>query len=81
MTVAESNYPLLDNLERLISEKGLKKNFVAEKAGLTPINLSDMFGGRRLIKPCEIVALAKALGVDYDELFADPELSKEEAAE
>lgn len=69
MTVAESNEPVASNIERVISEKGLKKLAVAEKAGYAPNLLSSMLRGRKMIKPCDVVRLADALGVLPGELF------------
>lgn len=69
VTVAESNEPVASNIERVISEKGLKKLAVAEKAGYAPNLLSSMLRGRKMIKPCDIVKIADALGVSPGELF------------
>lgn len=52
MTIAEANEPLSNGLKIIIAQKGLKNLYVAENAGYTPQELSDMLNGRRLIKAC-----------------------------
>lgn len=74
MTIAEANHPVSARLLSIISRKGLKHVYVAEKAGYTPQELCDMINGRRLIKGCDIPKLEDALDVKVDELF---ETSKE----
>lgn len=69
MTITEANEPFAKGLKVLIAKKGLKNIFVAEKAGYTPQELSDMLNGRRLIKACDIPRLAKAVGVTSDEIY------------
>lgn len=71
MTISEANYPVPENIERLIAEKGLKKRFVAERSNLSPNGLSDILNGRRSISPAEIVMISRAMDVDLGELFAD----------
>lgn len=70
MTIAEANEPLATGIKILITSKGLKNVYVAENAGYTSQELSDMLNGRRLIKACDIPRLAKALNVKYDDLYA-----------
>ena len=50
MRISEYNAPIAENIERIINEKGLKKAFVAQKAGCTAQMLSDMISGRKIIK-------------------------------
>lgn len=69
MTIAEANKPVSTRLLAVISKKGLKQVYVAEKAGYTPQELSDMINGRRIIKACDIPKIANALGVKLDDLF------------
>jgi hypothetical protein len=69
MTIAEANEPLSNGLKIIIAQKGLKNLYVAESAGYTPQELSDMLNGRRLIKACDIPRIAKALGVEINYLF------------
>lgn len=69
MTITEANEPFVKGLKFLIAAKGLKNLFVAEKAGYTPQELSDMLNGRRLIKACDIPRLADAIDVTTDEIY------------
>ncbi len=70
MTVAEANEPVANGLKVIIAQKGIKNLHVAEKAGFTPQELSDMFNGRRLIKACDIPKFANVLGVKTDDIYA-----------
>lgn len=69
MTIAEANEPLACGLRLLIAKKGLKNLYVAEKAGYTAQELSDMLNGRRLIKACDIPKIANALNVKADDIY------------
>jgi len=59
------------NLSRIIKERGLKQSAVAQWAGYTNHQVTDMLNGRKLIKPCDVTALANALGVNVGDLFDD----------
>lgn len=54
MRISEYNAPIAENIERIINEKGLKKAFVAQKAGCTAQMLSDMISGRKIITEVRI---------------------------
>lgn len=54
MTIMEANEPFSSGLKLMIAKRGLKNLYVAEKAGFTAQELSDMLNGRRLIKACDI---------------------------
>lgn len=69
MTVSECNTPVAENIERIISEKGLKKTFVAQKAGYTAQMFNDMIKGRKIIKVSDIFRLCSVLGVDANYLY------------
>ena len=71
MTIQEMNYDVPKAISRLIEEKGLKQKVVAEKSGFTPQGFCDIMNGRKLIKACDIAAIASALGVEPNDLF-DP---------
>lgn len=68
-TIKEMNVPVVFGISKAIKEKGFKQTYVAESAGYTPQELSDMLNGRRLIKACDIPRIAKALGVEINYLF------------
>ena len=70
MKLAEYNFPVAENIQRIINEKGLKQVYVAEKAGYTEHMLSDMIVGRKIIKVCDVRRICGVLGVDANSLFA-----------
>lgn len=69
MSISEANKPLADGIRVLIIKNGLKNSYIAQKAGYTDQNLSDMLNGRKLIKACDIPRLAYALNVSSDEIY------------
>ncbi len=69
LSVSEANEPFVSGLKVIIAQMGLKNLYVAEKAGFTPQELSDMFNGRRLIKACDIPKFAYVLGVKTDDIY------------
>lgn len=77
VTITEANKPVSTRLLTIISKKGLKQVYVAEKVGCTPQELCDMLNGRRLIKACDILKLADALDVKLDDLFKEEKEVKE----
>lgn len=70
MTIKEANEPLSNGMKIIIAKKGLKNIYVAEKAGFTPQELSDMLNGRRLIKACDVPKLAFAMEVKEGEIYS-----------
>ena len=58
-------------IERIIKERGLKKNVVAARANMSTQMFSDILNGRRLIKPSDIIALSHALDVMPNDLFTE----------
>lgn len=70
MTISEANAPLSNGIKAIIAQKGLKNIYVAEKAGFTPQELSDMLNGRRLIKACDVPKLAFAMEVKEGEIYS-----------
>ncbi len=69
MNIGVRNQPVADNIESIIKEKGLKQGVVAQRAGFSIQQFCDMLNGRRIIRPCDVSAIAKALGVDAGALF------------
>lgn len=70
MDIAAMNSVVPAAIERIIRERGIKKSVVAVRANMSNQMFSDMLNGRRLIKPCDIVAISKALDVTPNDLFA-----------
>ena len=61
---------IVANIQAIIDEKGLKQRYVAEKAGFTDKEMSDMLNdNRKLIRAEYIPILAYALGVPITEIF------------
>lgn len=73
MQIAECNEPIASNIQRIIFEKGLKQSAVAERANFSPSAFSAMVRGRKLIKPCDVNIIARALGVSVNELYKKDE--------
>lgn len=69
LNISECNEPVATGARHIIAQKGFKNLYVAEKAGFTPQELSDMLNGRRLIKACDVPKLADALGVDAGDIY------------
>lgn len=69
MSVSEYNTVVPDNINRIISEKGLKHGAVAAWAGFSKQQFSDMLNGRKVIKCNDAIAIAGALNVGIDDLF------------
>jgi transcriptional regulator with XRE-family HTH domain len=68
--ISECNDPISGNIERIISENGMKQSHVAEKLNLTRSAFNAMLKGRKLIKPCDVNNIASALDVPVSELFS-----------
>lgn len=60
---------VVENTKRIIEEKGLKKVAVAQKAGYTAQQFSDILNHRKVIKDVDIAEIAKALEVTPNDLF------------
>lgn len=71
MNASKYNVMLPANISKEIRERGMKNNAVAEKAGYTAQQFSDMLNGRKIIKPCDILAISDALGICVNALFVD----------
>lgn len=64
---------IADNTRRIIAEKGLKHRAVADKAGFTAKQFSAILNHRKIIKDVDVEAIANALEVTPNELFAKAE--------
>ncbi len=56
-------------IKSIIKSKGLRYGFVADKAGFSAQQLSDMLAGRKLIRAEYLPQLADALGVTVQDIF------------
>lgn len=69
MKASEYNAILPENISLIVMKRGMKQGAVAEKAGFSPREFSDMLNGRRIIKVSDILKIAYVLGVTPNELF------------
>lgn len=60
---------VVENTKRIIEEKGLKKVAVAQKAGYTAQQFSDILNHRKVVKDIDVAAIANALEVTPNDLF------------
>lgn len=57
------------NTRRIINEHGLKNKAIAEKAGYSEKQFSNMLNGRRVITWIDIIKISNALEVTPNDLF------------
>ena len=69
MRVVDYNAMLPRRISSIIDERGFKQCAIAQRAGFSSQQFTDMLNGRRIIKACDILAIAEALGVEVNELF------------
>lgn len=67
---ARNQQKTIDNIRHLIRSKGLKQTFVAEQAGLTDQQLTDILSNRRLLRVEHLEPLARVLGVTIEALIS-----------
>ena len=61
---------VVNNVKLIMNEKGMKQKIVAERAGFSDAEFSNMLNERRkLIRIEHIPKIAKALGVEPNELY------------
>lgn len=72
LDIQTSNSIVANRVREIIKEKGLKHTAIAEKAGFSTQEFSDMLNGRRLMRAVDIASIISALrgvGVDANYLF------------
>jgi len=69
MKASEYNSVLPYNIKRIILSRGLKQCSVGEKAGYSKQQFNSLLNGRKIIKPCDALAIADVLGVEMNELY------------
>lgn len=62
-----------NNIKRIIEESGVKYQYIAKRGGYTTKQLSEMVNYRKVIKASDVLKIAKALGVNVNELFRHDE--------
>lgn len=70
MKAKQYNDVVPSNICRIIKERCFKQVSIAERAGYSKQQFSDMLNGRKIIKPCDVLAIADALGANVSDLFA-----------
>ena len=70
MLTANYNANLPENIIRIINDRGLKQCAIAKKSGFSKQQFNSMLNGRKIIKPCDAIAIADALGVEMNDLYA-----------
>lgn len=70
MSVKDYNLVLPQNIIRIINDRGMKQCAVANRAGFSKQQFNDMLNGRKIIKPCDALAIADTLEVTMNELYA-----------
>lgn len=69
---------VVNNVKLIMNEKGMKQKVVAERAGFSDAEFSNMLNERRkLIRIEHIPKIAKALGVEPNELYGIATKQKE----
>lgn len=67
LDIQTSNSIVANRVREIIKEKGLKQTAIAEKAGFSTQEFSDMLNGRRLMRAVDIASIISALrGVRVD---------------
>lgn len=61
--------PVAVGIKKTIVAHGLVQKTVAKRAGFTEQQFSDMLNDRRIIKACDMMAIADAIGVEVAELY------------
>ena len=64
-----SRDPIAVGIKFLIAERGMIQRVVAERAGYTSQQFSDMLNDRKTIKAIDIVPISKALGVSVQDVY------------
>lgn len=59
------------NIRRIIENKGYKQKFIAEKAGFTEQQFSDLLSGRKSFSVTYVMPICKALDVNPNDLFKE----------
>lgn len=69
---------VIGNIKRVMTEKGLKQKFVAEKAQFNEQEFSNMLCGRKRIDVTCIPRICYALDIPPNELFVESQQQKGE---
>ena len=61
---------IIENIKRIIAEKGMKQSVVAKRAGFSPQEFSNILNERRkLLRVEHVLPISKALNVDANDIL------------
>lgn len=60
---------VVNNIKRIIREKGFRKKYIAERAGFSEQQFSYILNGRKVLRVEYLLPIASALGIEIGELF------------
>lgn len=63
------------NMRSIVEAKGFKHSAIAERAGYSRQQFSDMLNGRKLITADDCIRFRDAIGCTYADLFRKPDTS------
>lgn len=71
MQSTKSLDPVAVGIRKKIAEKGLVQKAVANRAGFSEQQFSDMLNDRKIIRACDLFRISEALGVDLVDLLTE----------
>ncbi len=66
---------VVKNIKAIIKRNGLKQKYVAEKAGFTKNEFSNILNGRKMFRTEYVNFICNVLGIQPNDLFAQNEKS------
>lgn len=66
---------VVKNIKAIIKRNGLKQKYVAEKAGFTKNEFSNILNGRKMFRTEYVNFIFNVLGIQPNDLFAQNEKS------
>ena len=67
--------PVAIGIRKKIAEKGLIQKVVANRAGFSEQQFSDMLNDRKIIRACDLFRISEAIGVEVADLLAECQTS------
>lgn len=61
--------PVIIQTKKIIQERGIKQKVIAEKAGYTAQQFSNMLNGRKIIECVDVLRISEVLNVTPNDLF------------
>lgn len=66
---------VVKNIKAIIKRNGLKQKYIAEKAGFTENEFSNILNGRKMFRTEYVNSICNVLGIQPNDLFAQNEKS------